>query len=191
MSTASVAVWGEFRARAVAVKRARSLPVWFLVVTLTIAAAGVVSWTTRPPVSMAVQEQSGQLIIRWTPGGSGRLEIRDGDFRAQVDIAPRLSALTYSRRTNDVSLTLIARGRRNSARFLSRAADAEQLAEDLSTLEIQARAARIQTESSLWRIAEMQRTANRLLAQIKPRDAETRAIANPPPRRRAAMTWWR
>lgn len=158
-------------------------------VTLTIggSVAALHRSIDRPadPPELAIYEDSGQLRVEWARAIAGVLEIRDGDASTPVDIGPPLASLTYARRSGDVSVRLMVRGRENTARFLSdEDAGARRLAEDLHTLALESRSLRQAAEKRLARIDQMQQIADRLLLLSAPAPVT-------PPVQRSNMTWWR
>ena len=61
----------------------------------------------RPPLGLAVREESGQLRIQWNPIGAeqqARIEIIDSAERTTLPVTSALSSATYVRRTGDVEV---------------------------------------------------------------------------------------
>src|ERR1700678_1171752 len=123
---------------------------------------------------LSIREQDGQLMIAWTPPApspGGRLEIIDGGSHTIIPVYAYLSGVTYTRRSGDVQVRLICGAQERAARFVARDdATAAHLSEQFSDLAAEARSLRIATESRLWRTAQLQFSANRLLWLVeKPR----------------------
>lgn len=139
-----------------------------------------------------MDERDGQLVIAWKPGAPARLQILDGSWSTSLNIPPQLSGLTYARRTSDVSV-LVAGPDQKLARFVSREAGTPaELSAQMRTLSDQARSARFETESGLWRVSQLQSSANKIVDKLP--NLETppaKAPAKVAPRKRPAMSWWR
>jgi hypothetical protein len=163
---------------------------WF--VTLTFACA-VIAAALAPPnrsAGMIVRERNGQIVIAWKRATATHLEILDGAWRTAIEIPPELSGITYARRTGDVSVLLASDTFEDTAHFVSgEAANPAEMADRIRSLSDQAHSARIETESDLWRISQMQYSARKMIDRADPPRPQTRP--QPVIRKQPSMTFWR
>ncbi len=143
-----------------------------LALFVTVTLVGVLLGLQTPPLRSApiltVREQAGQLIIAWTPLSpyvAARLEILDGAFDTTIPVYASLTGVTYARRSGDVQVRLMCGTHQNITHFVSREETTPaQLSAELGDLTAQARSLRIATERGLWRISQIQRTADQMLS---------------------------
>ncbi len=173
MSAALVAASPALRVHAVRAQRRSPVGPQVLLwsVTLALAASlGAIEFASvKKPAGMSVREQNGQLMIAWKPSTTGRLEILDGNRRTAIEIPPQLCGLTYARRSGDVSVLLITESDQDTAHFVARdPRNPGEMSAQMRALSADARSARIETESELWRISRMQSSANRMIDKVTP-----------------------
>jgi len=197
VSTA-LAVPPPFPLEAVNPHRGRRLPwpqllLWSVTLTLATALVMVYRGPREPSLGMSVNERDGQLVIAWKPATNVTLQILDGPWSTSLNIPPQLSGLTYARRTSDVSVLLVAGPDQKLARFVSREAGTPaELSDQMRALSDQARSARFETESGLWRITQLQSTANKIVGELPSAEIPSaKAPAKVAPRKRPVMSWWR
>lgn len=90
-----------------------SAPAMWTMGLLALALAAGAAIPDRDPLGLAIHNGPGdQLVMRWKPQASARLEIRDGDRSFATGVGPGETSLTWVRRTANVEVALMAAGRR-------------------------------------------------------------------------------
>ncbi|MBX9602733.1 MAG: hypothetical protein K2X35_17145 [Bryobacteraceae bacterium] len=94
--------------------RAPSAPAMWTLGLLGLALAAGAAMPDRDPLGLAVHNAPGdQLVMRWKPQNSARLEIRDGDRSFATGVGPGETSLTWVRRSEKVEIALMAAGKRS------------------------------------------------------------------------------
>jgi hypothetical protein len=95
---------------------------WIIVTTGILFAITVPLPHKGAPRTLQVREQFGQLLISWTPGQGGRVDIRDGGLLTTLCISGHLAGVTYTRHSKEIEIRLEDPGTRTApqlARFLT------------------------------------------------------------------------
>jgi hypothetical protein len=127
----------------------------------------------RPPLGLAVREESGALRITWSPAAAAQhasLEIVDGTERKTVALSASLANTIYVPQTPEVKVFLTAaEGRRETAHFVGNAVspsppspDVEHAQAQVADLEAEAETLRVSVEMGRKRLAELQYTLSRM-----------------------------
>jgi hypothetical protein len=131
----------------------------------------------QPPISLAVREDAGQLMVGWnahlkTEGGL--IEIADGPDRTTVPLAPGQTGVTYSHHAGEVQIRLVAGTREGSAHWSAShyvasvpagSSEASVAGDDVLKLEREAIILRTSLERSKSRRADLSRRIDKLLAR--------------------------
>jgi hypothetical protein len=128
----------------------------------------------QPPISLAVREDAGQLVVGWNAHlktDGGLIEITDGPDRTSVPLAPDQTSVTYAQHAGDVQIRLVAGTREGSAHWSashyvasipSRSNGDNVAGADMLKLEREAKDLRSSLERSKWRSAELSRRIEKL-----------------------------
>ncbi len=112
--------------------------------------------TNHPRLAVSLREDSGQLSVSWNIPVDATLTILDGGQRTSAAIRPGMSAMTYARRSGDVTVSIGAA----QARYVGppvKPTDIEQLRDSVQTLKKESASLRGSVTSGRAHIASLER----------------------------------